>query len=108
MPTPTESENVHPIYTVKLWKQGASNTVPLYAAVMAAIGARPGDLLMVRVHPPYVTLRVARPEKMVPIDTFGPEMLPPSWPGKEDNATTPDDTSRPVAPTPRATARKHE
>jgi hypothetical protein len=72
---------------------------PLYKRVRDALGARPGDVLVMRLHAPYLTLRVARPEKIIPIDDFGPEVLPPSWPGKNDNATTPDDSSRP-APAP--------
>jgi hypothetical protein len=93
----------------------------MYKAVLAALGARPGDILIARLHPPYLTIRLARPERIIPIDTFGPEVLPPSWPGhtdnittpnecetavssartvrKTDNATTPDDTESTIAPT---------
>ena len=75
---------------------------PMYKAVLAALGARPGDILIARLHPPYLTIRLAHPERIIPIDTFGPEVLPPSWPGKDDNATTPESPKSAVAPTARA------
>ena len=95
----THEKRDYPLYTLPLWGWGHSVVFPMYKAVLAALGARPGDILIARLHPPYLTIRLARPERIIPIDTFGPEVLPPSWPGKDDNATTPDDTESATTPT---------
>jgi hypothetical protein len=92
----TEPTHDYPLWAVPVWKMGASFAFPLYKALRQRLGWRPGDMLLVRIHPPYVTFRVALPERIIPIDDFGPEVLPPSWPGKDDNATTPDDSAGPA------------
>jgi hypothetical protein len=71
-----------PLYLVKIWRMGSSVVFPLYKALLAALHATPDDLLLVRVHPPYVTFRVAHPEQVMPIEHFTQEELPPSWPQK--------------------------
>jgi hypothetical protein len=86
------------------WRVGNGVVFPLYKVVRTALNWHPGTLLIARVHVPYLTLRLAQPERIIPLDNFGPEVLPPSWPGKEDNATTPDDS----ADAARATAEPHE
>ena len=70
----------HPLYAVRLWNHGKSVIFPLYHAVMKALNANVGDLMLVRVHPPYITLRVARPESLMPVEQFTEEELPPHWP----------------------------
>lgn len=97
----------YPLYTLPLWGWGHSVVFPMYKAVLQAIGARPGDMLIARVHPPYLTIRVAHPERIIPIDTFGPEVLPPSWPGKDDNATTPESASSAVVATTKPDSSDH-
>ena len=60
----------HPLYAVRLWRTGKSVVFPIYSAVLKALHADVGDLLLVRVHPPYITLRVARPESLMPVEQF--------------------------------------
>lgn len=108
LPDPREYRKLYPLYTVMTWKVGNGVVFPLYHVVRNALGLHPGDLLIARVHAPYLTIRRAQPERVVPIDTFGPEVLPPSWPGKDDNATSPENPDHATAPTPRAHAREHQ
>ena len=74
------TSKAYPLYAARVWKWGKSTVFPLYSAVLAAIHCVPGDLLLVRVHPPYITLRVARPESVMPVEQFTDAELPPSWP----------------------------
>lgn len=76
------TKELHPLYAARIWQMGKSVVFPLYAAVMEAIGAKAGDLVLVRVHPPYVTFRVANPKGAVPTEGFDPAELPPLWPGR--------------------------
>jgi hypothetical protein len=55
---------------------GSSVVFPLYQLLLKAIHAGPGDLLLVRVHPPYVTFKVAHPELLIPAETFERVDLP--------------------------------
>lgn len=71
-----------PLYLVKIWRMGASTVFPLYKAVLEAIHASPDDLLLCRVHPPYVTFRVAHPDSVLPVERFDAAELPPAWPEK--------------------------
>ena len=70
----------HPLYAVRLWKHGNTTIFPIYHAVLKALNAVVGDLMLVRVHPPYITLRVARPESLMPVEQFTEADLPPQWP----------------------------
>lgn len=56
-----------PVYAARVWKMGKSVVFPLFKDVMTAVGAVPGSLLLVKVHPPYVTFRVVRPGEDVPV-----------------------------------------
>jgi hypothetical protein len=76
------TDKAHPLYAARIWKWGKSTVFPLYSAVCDAIRAVPGDLLLVRVHPPSITLRVAHPEQVMPVEQFTEEELPPPWPRK--------------------------
>lgn len=69
-----------PLYLVKIWKMGSSMVFPLYKAVLAAIHAGKDDLLLCRVHPPYVTFRVVHPDAVMPVEAFEEHVLPPDWP----------------------------
>jgi hypothetical protein len=75
-----------PLYVVKIWRMGSSVVFPLYKALLGALHASPDDLLLVRVHPPYVTFRVAHPDQLLSVDRFGPEDLPPEWPPTPNTA----------------------
>lgn len=74
------TQTVHPLYSARIWKMGNSIVFPLYKAVMEALGAKVGDLLLVRVHLPYVTFRLAVPDRILPTDNFEPAELPPTLP----------------------------
>jgi hypothetical protein len=65
-----------PLYVVKIWRMGSSVVFPLYKLLLDAIHAGAGDLLLIRVHPPYVTFKVAHPELMIPVERFTREELP--------------------------------
>jgi hypothetical protein len=71
-----------PLYLVKIWRMGHTVVFPLYKALLKALHATPNDLLLVRVHPPYVTFRIAHPEQVIPVERFIEAELPPAWPGK--------------------------
>jgi hypothetical protein len=75
-----------PLYLVKIWRMGSSVVFPLYKALLEALHASPDDLLLVRVHPPYVTFRIAHPDQVMPVDNFTEAELPPSWPKKHGSA----------------------
>jgi len=76
---PGPSPTLHPLYAVRLWANGKQLVFPLYDAIIRALQARAGDLLLVRVHLPYVTFRIASPDLTMPILRFSPEELPPSY-----------------------------
>ena len=46
---------------------------------MQALDAHPGDLVLVRIHLPYVTFRIANPDLTLPVPRFTPAELPPSY-----------------------------
>lgn len=81
------TEKLRVLFAGRIWRMGKSVVFPLPKLLMNALGARPNDLVMCRVHPPYVTFRVANPDTIIPVEQFGSEELPPSWIGKKDNTT---------------------
>lgn len=72
-------EKLHPLYAVRLWSQGKQLIFPLYVALIDAIQAKAGDLLLVRVHLPYVTFRIANPDLTLPVPRFSDHELPPTY-----------------------------
>jgi len=70
---------LHPLYAARLWRMGKSLVFPLYEAVIAALDCKPGDLVLVRVHLPYITFRIAHPDLAMPIPRFTASELPPSY-----------------------------
>lgn len=70
---------LHALYAARLWTHGKQLIFPLYTSIIDAIGARPGDLVLVRVHLPFVTFRIANPDLTMPIPRFNGEDLPPSY-----------------------------
>ena len=72
-------ETLHPLYACRLWRAGRQLVFPLYTAVIDAIGARPGDLVLVRIHLPFVTFRIANPELSIPVPRFERFELPPTY-----------------------------
>jgi hypothetical protein len=75
-----------PLYVVKIWKVGHGFAFPLYRALLEVLHAAADDLLLIRVHPPYVTFRVAHPDNLLNVERFTDEDLPPEWPKKADAA----------------------
>ncbi len=73
----------HPLYAARLWRMGKSIVFPLYAAVVDALRAQPGDLFLIWVHPPFITVRLADLGAMRPIDHFSQDALLDSWRGVE-------------------------
>jgi len=73
------SKELHPLYACRLWRQGRQLIFPLYDAVIQALGAKAGDLLLVRVHLPFVTFRIANPDLTMPVPRFNHDELPPSY-----------------------------
>lgn len=77
---PTRPRDVlHPLYACRLWTMGKQLVFPLYTAIIKALDARAGDLILVRVHLPYVTFRIAQPDLSMPIPRFEGCDLPPSY-----------------------------
>lgn len=58
---------------------GKQLVFPLYTSVVAALDARPGDLVLIRVHLPFVTFRIANPDLTMPVPRFNHDELPPSY-----------------------------
>ncbi len=73
------TENVYPLFAARIWRMGKSVVFPLAQMLMQALEAHPGDLVLVRVHLPYVTFRIANPDLTLPVPRFRPEELPPSY-----------------------------
>lgn len=65
-------------YAVPVWKSGTSVVIPLYKLLLHALGIRVGDLLLVRVHPPFATFRVLDPHDLIPVEQFTAEDFPPN------------------------------
>ena len=72
-----------PLYVVKIWRTGTSLVFPLYKAVLELLGWDEGKLLIVRVYPPYLILRVAEPTRDFPLTDIPREAFPPAWPKTE-------------------------
>jgi antitoxin component of MazEF toxin-antitoxin module len=70
---------VYPLFAARIWRMGQSVVFPLAKLLMQALEAQPGDLVLVRVHLPYVTFRIANPDLSLPVPRFRPEELPPSY-----------------------------
>jgi len=75
-----------PIYTTKLTKSGNSWVLSIERDLREALGLVPGDIIVMRLHAPYVTLRRAVPEREIPLTDLNPACFPPSWPGKDNTS----------------------
>src|SRR5712692_11286915 len=85
---PNGEQRDYPLLVLPVWQWGNSVVMPIYKSMRVLLGWHMGQVLIARPHAPYITIRLAYPERIIPVGTFGPEVLPPSWPRKEDNATT--------------------
>lgn len=70
---------LHALYACRLWTMGKQLVFPLYTSIIAALGARSGDLVLVRVHLPFVTFRIANPDLTMPVPRFNNDDLPPTY-----------------------------
>lgn len=73
----TRVGRVWPLYAARIWSMGKSSVFPVCRELMAALNASEGDLVLVRVHLPYVTFRLAVTDRSIPVDSFTPAELPP-------------------------------
>jgi hypothetical protein len=69
-----------PIYVARVWKQGAATVFPLCKLACRLLGVTPGQKVLIRVHPPYVTFRLIDPDELIPVGGFTQAELPPAWP----------------------------
>lgn len=72
-----------PLYVFKPWRLKDRLVLPLYEPVLECLHFdldKPDELLIARLHPPYFTIRVAHPERLMPLNAFSIEVLPPAWP----------------------------
>lgn len=77
--TATPRQALHPLYACRLWRMGKQLVFPLYTSIIEHLQAHAGDLVLVRVHLPYVTFRIAVPDITMPIPRFEECDLPPSY-----------------------------
>ena len=69
-----------PIYVARVWKQGSSTVFPLCKLACRLLGVTPGQKVLIRVHPPYITFRLINPDELIPVGGFTQQELPPAWP----------------------------
>lgn len=73
----------HPLYVLRPWKTGEHIMLPLYRPVLRILGydfQNDNELLIIRVHPPFVTFRVAHPPQIFPLTDVELAAMPPAWP----------------------------
>lgn len=88
----TGGPKLHPLYVIKPWRASGQVVFPIYSVVLQAIDfdqRNGGELLIVRVHEPWVTFRVARPDKLFPLPDVRFEELLPVWPGRRTERLVP-------------------
>lgn len=71
------------LYTTKAFKVGNAVGMYLDREVREQLRIMPGDLIMLRLTPPYVVIRRAEPERDIPMSDISRGMLPPAWPGRD-------------------------
>lgn len=76
---PGPFHGLHALYACRLWSHGKQLMFPLYTSIIAALGAKAGDLVLVRVHLPFVTFRIANPDLTMPVPRFNHDELPPDY-----------------------------
>lgn len=66
------------MYAARIYAHGRQLAFPLYRAIVTALEAHEGDLVLVRVHLPYVTFCVANSFQAQALEGFTKDQLPPS------------------------------
>ncbi len=93
-----------PLYTARCWKSGASWCIVVPRDVRKALKLLPGDLVIMRLHEPYVTIRRGDADAFMPLSKMKLEDMPPAWPGGKKDAEVQDNpeaaakASEPAAP----------
>jgi hypothetical protein len=72
-------EKLYPLFACRLYSHGRQLVFPLYTMLVQALSAKHGDLVLVRVHLPFVTFRIANPELSIPVPHFDHDQLPPTY-----------------------------
>lgn len=72
-----------PLYAARLWKHGNSLWFVLNQTLTDALQVTEDDLLLIRPHLPYISIRKAVPELALPLNAFTVEELPPAWPRRK-------------------------
>jgi hypothetical protein len=71
-----------PLYTVKLWRMGASIVLSIQKGVREKLHWDIDQLLICRIHGPFLIIRAADPPVDFPLDQIPANAYPPAWPGK--------------------------
>lgn len=66
------------LFMAKPYQQGGSVVMVLDKDLRERLGLRPGDVVIMRVHGPYVTMRRAVPDLLVPLTDLHADDLPPA------------------------------
>jgi hypothetical protein len=74
-------------FVAKPYYQGNGVVMVLEKPLRDALEWRPGDLVLIRLHEPYATLRVGKPQDAIDLRALKPEDLPPAWIPRSTNAT---------------------
>jgi len=67
------------------WRVKHRILLPLYDPVLEALNFdldKPDELLICRLHAPFLSVRVARPEKLFAMSPLHENALPPAWPAR--------------------------
>lgn len=79
IPSGNTKRSLFPLYAVRVYEHGRQLVFPFYSILTHALGLHAGDLLLVRVHLPYVTFCLTTPAQAVAVEKFGKDELPPSY-----------------------------
>lgn len=69
-----------PLYTVKLWRMGASIVLSIQKGVRERLHWQAEQLLIARIHGPFLILRAADPPSDFPLTQIPSDAWPPPWP----------------------------
>jgi len=81
------------LFMAKPYQQGNSVVMVLERDLREKLQLRPGDLVIMRVHGPYCTIRRAVPEVLVPLTDLHANDLPPTSVPRSNSAARANDKS---------------
>lgn len=70
---------LYPLMCTRLWKHGKTLMFPVHSGLVDALRCGPRDLVLIRMHLPFVTFRIVEPYLSLPIGRFDHPDLPPSY-----------------------------